>query len=149
MHAPPRNGLSVVELTVAVALAATLLTVSIETIGVLAASERKAQRRSIALLAADNLLEAFTARPWDEMTPQQAARLELDEATRAALPAAQLRVDVDSLDDDPRNGPPAARRIAVRIDWQDDAGQPARPVRLVAWAHRGGDAGRNSGENSP
>jgi hypothetical protein len=98
-------------------------------LGHAARQQREADRRQSALYEAQNILEEFSARPWDELTPARAAAVVLPETFRAQLPAAELAVTVTESEAEP-----GARRITVELSWMTSAGLRT-PVRLVAWRY--------------
>ena len=126
-----RAGLSLLEMMVAGALLATLLTISLKLIGASASQWRAMEQRTLAIQEASTLLERLTARKWSDVTPEAARKVELSAAVSQALPGAELAIDVAQPADDKQ-----AKRIRVEIRWQDVAGRRTRPVGLVAWRYR-------------
>lgn len=127
-----RRGVTLLELAVAGILLGTLLTVCLQMVGATAARRRAVEDRQTAMLEAGNVMERLAARPWDELTPEAVAEIELSSEARESLLEGRLEVDVT------RGGPdePDAKRVAVLVRWNDRSGKPQRPVRLVAWRYR-------------
>lgn len=118
-----------VELVIAAGMLAVILTLTVRVLGQVGQQRRAAERRQRALVEASNTMERITARPYDEMTPQGDGALKISPDTAAALPGAELNVDVR--DESVSGG--SSRRVAVRLRWKNVAGQWEAPVRLVTW----------------
>ena len=117
-------------------LAAAVVT-ALAQVAALAARERRTiEQRTVAVWEAGNVMEELLSRRWADTAAEKLAALPLSETCRRILPDAQLRVDVvaDGAASD-------CRRIAVRIDWRNAAGQRGVPVQLVAWKYRDEEAG--------
>ena len=123
-----RRGALLLELVVAGALLGTLMVISLQLLAATAEQRRVADQRQLALFEVENAMERLAARPWNELTPQAAAAGQLPPSVRDRLPGAEVKVEVTA--------PPAeplAKRIAVSLRWQDNAGQFVKPVRIVTW----------------
>jgi len=125
-----RRGSLLLEASMAVALLALVFMAVSQLLAVAGRQRREAQWRWQATLEAANVLERVMARPWDELTTDGLAALTLSAQTARRLPDPRLRVDTQ-----PLPGPPAAKRIRVRLDWVNLAGDRGQPVVLVAWKH--------------
>ncbi len=126
-----RNGATIVELMIALAvLAAVLVTVTQALLG-LAIQRRAAQRQQQALIEAANVMERMMALPFDDVTDEKAAGAELSEESQRVLPDGSLRVRVSDAEQ-----PPAGKRIEVEVGWRNRAGQMHQSARLVAWKYR-------------
>lgn len=126
-----RRGFTLLEVTVASIIMAMMLTVCLQFFRATAAGRRAQEHRQTAIREAANLMERLTVRRWDELTPATVGRVRLSQEAREALPNGQLEID---LTESPEG--PDAKRIAVLIRWEDRAGRPKLPVRLVAWKYR-------------
>jgi len=115
----------------AVVLLAVVFVAVSQLLAVAGRQRREAQWRRLATLEAANLLERVAARPWDELTTEGLASLTLSEQVTGRLPDPRLRIDTQ-----PSPGPPESKRIRVRLDWINLAGDRGAPVVLVAWRHR-------------
>jgi prepilin-type N-terminal cleavage/methylation domain-containing protein len=93
---------------------------------VLAEGLRNSQRQD-AVEAADNVLEAARACPWDELTAAWGAEQRLPESLSRRLPDGRLEVRVE-----PEGSRPHTRRITVEVRWSLGGERAAPPVRLVA-----------------
>ncbi|MHB1561779.1 MAG: hypothetical protein ACYC61_30385, partial [Isosphaeraceae bacterium] len=118
-----------IELIIAAGLLAVILSLTVKVLGQVGQQRRAAERRQRALVEASNAMERITARPYDEITPRSAAAVKLSPDAAAAVPGAELNVDVR---DEPASGV-SSRRVAVRLRWKDSAGQWEAPVHLVTW----------------
>lgn len=127
---PPQRGSLLAELVIAAGLLAVILSLTVRVLGQVGQQRRAAERRQRALIEASNAMEQITALPYDEVTPRNAGAVKLSPESAAALPGAELNVDVR--DESVAPGMPS-RRVAVRLRWKDTAGQWEAPVRLVTW----------------
>jgi hypothetical protein len=119
-----------IELCVAAALLATLLSAAATMLGMVARQRRGAELRARALEAADNVLERLSAQPWETITSRRADELGLPAKVDAALPGAELRVDVTSPPEDP-----SLKRVDVSIAWSS-AGRSDQGLRLTTFVAR-------------
>jgi prepilin-type N-terminal cleavage/methylation domain-containing protein len=126
-----RRGYSIIELLVATALLATLLTVCVQLSGTATAEQRAVGQRQAAMNEAANVLERLSIRPWDELTDKNLSELPLSAAARQSVPEARLEVRVVQ-----PAGQPGVKRISVLVRWPDRDGRPERTVRLTAWRYR-------------
>ena len=137
-HGPTRRrGFGLIEMAISGLLIAAAMAITVQVVGWVATDRRSVARRERAVVEASNLMERIAARPFDEITPESLAALELPEAARSSLPGSTLTATVAARDD-----APAGKRITVEIRWRGRSGQAESPVRLVAWAYRKGGPGR-------
>lgn len=122
-----RRGMTLIELTVAVALLATAMTVTVRLVGWIAEERRATERRQRAAVEAANLLERVVERPWDDLSRE----VSLSPEARRQLPGGEARVEaVESS---------GMKRVRVEVRWRDKTGAFVTPVRLTTWvARRGG-----------
>ena len=125
-----RRGLSLLEVTVAAAMLAVLLTTSGRLVRVLINHQRAVERQAVALQAAQAVLEQATNTAWDELTAESARQMEIPAAIAPVLPGAKLVVAVAEDED-----PIVAKRVSVELSWNGAAGKSAGPVRLTAWVY--------------
>jgi Tfp pilus assembly protein PilV len=126
-----RRGMSLLELIAAGVLLAAILSLGLEFLAAAAGQRRATRQRQAAIQEADNLMERLYARPWEDLTPERVGDLRLGDEAGRLLPGGELSIDVAQSAD-----LPDAKRLSVSIHWQDRSGQPANPVRLVAWRYR-------------
>jgi hypothetical protein len=126
----------IMELIVAIAIIATLLTVSVQMLTALARQFRLSQQRLATLEAAANLMEAVKAMPDEALDPELLGRPEFHDRIEQSL--ANWRVELKLA---PAGSGLPGRRIEL-ILWPQaktarQAPQPAEPspspIRLVAW----------------
>lgn len=142
-----RRGLIVHEATVAMLLAAAILTSIVHVLAFSAQQSRAWHQRLTATREAGDLMEQLMARSWEQLTPDTAARLTLSENGQAALPNAWLEIEIVSGDttisdttsrdaaiSDATAGA-GPKRLRIEIVWGPAAGNQAAPVRLVAWKY--------------
>ena len=128
-----RCGMSLVEVIVSGILLGTVMTIAVPTLSWVVRERRAADQRQQAMFAVENVLERFSARQWDEITKDNAEKIELSQVIRDQLPGAALNCAVHTK-------PDAAdeKRIAVELTWLGRTGQALAPVRLTTWVYRGG-----------
>jgi hypothetical protein len=133
-----RRGYGAFEITISAFLLVIAMGIVAESVGWLAAERRGAGRRQVAVQEAANLMERLSARPGEELTSDTARSLKLSPSTALILRDGSLDVTIE-----PSAGDPSSKRITILVRWLDAVGNPAAPVRLVAWVHRRG-MGRES-----
>ncbi len=125
-----RRGFSLLEVIVASVLLGALMTTCLQLLHLTAAHHRATESRQLAIREADNVMQRLAAARFDDLTPEAARQIQLSEEASRGLPGAKLAVEVRDVPD--RSD---ARRIVVRIEWQDRTGRSVRPVELVAWRY--------------
>ncbi|MFH1264389.1 MAG: hypothetical protein ABIK89_01590 [Planctomycetota bacterium] len=129
-----RRGSSLLEVTAAGILLAMMLTVSLQFFRATAAQRRGLQARRTAVEEVANVMERLSARPWEELTAENAGQVEPSPEVRQALSGSELKIDVLQTE-----GEPEGKRITVALRWPAGPEQPDRSVRLVAWRYRSGN----------
>jgi prepilin-type N-terminal cleavage/methylation domain-containing protein len=127
-----RRGFTILEVLVSAAILAAMTTVCVELLGLLGAQQRAIAQRHTAIREAGNIMERLAAAPFGDITRPLLDGVKLSSEAAAALPAAELKIELESTDD-----PPAAKRIAISIRWKDRSGQWTAPVSLVSWKYEG------------
>jgi prepilin-type N-terminal cleavage/methylation domain-containing protein len=123
-----RRGITLIELTIAVAIFAVLLTTTVKMIMAASNQVRANERRQVALQAAQAISEQIENIPWDQLTTDAASQVPFPEAAMSHLSGAKLNVAVNDEND------PLAKRIAVEITWNGRGAERAAPIRLTSWA---------------
>lgn len=125
-----RRGMVMLEVIVGCGLLAVFLAVCVQLLSVTALERRDIERRAIALQEAANIIERVSAMPFEEITPERLADVQLSPEVRQILPAgvAQLFVEEEA-------GEVPSKRVRVEINWTGTAGRPEAPARLVYWAY--------------
>lgn len=126
-----RRGVSLIELIATLALIGTVTATMIPLVTLSNAQRRAAAARQTALLKINSILETFTARKWDDITPETAKQLQLSDSTKQSLPDAKLTVIVVRAD-----GDPSAKQVTVELRWNDHKGRPVSPARLTAFVYK-------------
>ncbi len=126
--APGRSGLLIVEMIVSLILLGAVVAIVVPTLGWMSRQNRLSVQRQEAVQGLQNLMEDLTARPYAELTPASAKKIELPAALREQLPGAELQVEIT-------NAPPNAKRIRLRLSWNQQNGSRLAPLRLSAWAY--------------
>jgi hypothetical protein len=124
------RGMTVLELAVAGVLLAALTAVCVKFFAAAAGQRRALAERHAALRVAGNLMERLAARPYDQLTAEKLAQEKLPPQIAAVLPKANLKIDVaDAV------GPPAGKRITLRMSWPGlDLAAPLS-VQLTTWRY--------------
>ena len=135
-----RGGATILEMTVAAALVGTLLMLCLHLVSATAAQRRAMEQRQAAIFDLANVMERLTARPWQQLTPETAAKEEVAPATADLLPKAELKVAIVAPSNDP-----AAKRITASLRWQNRGGQFVEPLTLTAWRYNRGERGEGRG----
>jgi prepilin-type N-terminal cleavage/methylation domain-containing protein len=122
-----RPGLTLVELTIAIAVFSVLLATSMKMIFVTSNQVRANERRNVALQTIQAVSEQIENMPWDQLTAEAASQIATPELAAPYLPGAKLTVVVNEETD------PPAKRVVVEITWNGHGGRRAGPVRLTSW----------------
>lgn len=125
-----RRAFTLVEIVVCALMLGIAMSVTLHILTWVAAERRAIEQRACAVREVANIMERITARPWSELTPDTLKGVTLSDSTRAALPGAELTIDVEN-----ESPTPVSRRLAVRLRWRGASGNFERPVRLSAWAY--------------
>lgn len=127
-----RRGMTMIELIVAGALLATLLVVCLKMFDAAADWRRECDRRRLARIECENVMERMAALPWDRLTPEMSAEQRLSENAIGMLPGAELKVEIT---DSPSEEKPAWKRIAVSVVRCDSIGEKMVPLTLTTWRY--------------
>jgi type II secretory pathway pseudopilin PulG len=119
---------TLIEVIVAVTLLGAGLVLTCEVLHWTSLLRRENERRQCAMQEAANALERIRGWSWQELVAEQPPELALSESALRQLPQGDLQLEIAADPDDSD-----ARRIAVEVSWQLRDGQPAAPVRLIAW----------------
>lgn len=119
-----------VEVTVGLIVALVALAAVSQLVTLIALQRRTAADLRAGTLAAGNAMEQIAALPWERLTPDGAADIELPAQLGQVLDDPRLSIRVTPVEETP-----AGRRIDLQLDWRDRAGNRVEPVRLTAWRH--------------
>lgn len=127
-----KRGFTLVELTLAVTLAAVFCAILAPILIGITHQRRAIVQEQLALTHLANVLEDLTLCPPDEWDAHLAKHLEsMPETVRQQLPQARLEI---FRTDEP--GPIPASRITCQIRWQNRQGQTTKPLTLTGWNHQ-------------
>jgi hypothetical protein len=129
-----RRGAMLLEMIVAGSLLGTLLVICAQLLAAAAAGRLAADQRQCALAELANVMERVAARPWSELTDAAVAKEQLSPSAVSQLPAAELALEIATEPNDSD-----AKRITIRLGWQDRAGQRPGPLTLTTWRYRDRD----------
>ena len=121
-------GLSVVELIVTLVILSAAIVGATQAIVLVSRQQELVERRSLAQQEAANVMERAFARPLQELTAEELAKLQVSAQCRERLPEVALRVALAAASD-----ASAGRPLTVEIDWREPHGGRTQPVRLTAW----------------
>ena len=85
----------------------------------------------VAQQALENALEDFTASTWEDLNSVGINEIVLSDSTKAKLPQANLQGEVR---EEPE--PVPAKRITLRLTWQDAAERERPPLTLTTWVYQ-------------
>ena len=125
-----RRGMTLLEVGVALVILAAAMAALVELLSLSARQRRLDDQRSLALVELANQVESLAVLPWDELTPEALATWRPSAELAALVPSAQCRAEVED-----EAGSPSARRIELRIEWNNSVGQPVAPVELTLWRY--------------
>jgi type II secretory pathway pseudopilin PulG len=128
-----RRGATMIELTVAIVVLMAAVIVSAQSLTLVAAQRRIAERQAVAREAAANALESAMALSWSETTVERLAAIELPADARDVLPDAQLQVTLVPATDLPTGNAPREMQIRVLMTPDATGRAASRPVQLTAW----------------
>jgi hypothetical protein len=120
-------GLTVIELTISIAILAVLLATSMRMIVVASEHVRANERRVLALQAVQAVSEEIDNIPWDQLNDETASSVRIPDAVAPRLPGAKFTAKVAEESD------PLAKRVTVEITWDTRNDQPAAQSRLTTW----------------
>ncbi len=121
-------GTTLIEVVVAVTLLGAGLALTAEVLHWTSLLRRENERRQCAVQEAANALERVRGWSWQELVADPPPEVELSESARRQLPQGELQLEIAA---DPEDSD--ARRVVVEVSWHLRNGQPAAPVRLIAW----------------
>jgi Tfp pilus assembly protein PilV len=125
-----RRAVTILEVTVALALLAFGLVMTAQLLGLAARQRHAAGQLLVAQLEAANALERIAAMPYDRITSESLGNLTLSNDAKATLADGQLKANVETATD----SGPRHKRITVEVAWPIGEG-PARTVELTSWKY--------------
>jgi len=129
-----RRAYGLVEVGMAVMLVMAAMSLMVKALGVVANERREADRRLWAVEAASNVLERVSAEPFDGITRKIVDEIAAGVHAERVLPGATWESAVE----DDRGAPVPAKKVSLRLHWNDRSKGPGAPVRLTTWVYRKG-----------
>lgn len=127
---PLRCAFTLLEVVIAAAMLAMLLTTSVQMLRGLSIHQRVSDCRAAALEAVQAVSDQIANIPWDQLTTESAKKVTIPKPLDGYLPDAKLSVSLDEV-----ATPTTSRRIHVELTWQGPDGQAVAPVRLTSWVY--------------
>jgi Tfp pilus assembly protein PilE len=126
-----RQGVFLIEVAAALVLLGALAAIVAQTVAWSAAERRASERREIALSEAANAMERLAATDWESLAPEAATEEALSAAAKQMLPGGRITREIQAT-----TGSPPAKRIAVEVQYRNQAGEAEAPVRLTTWVYK-------------
>ncbi|MCA9020787.1 MAG: hypothetical protein KDA74_11625 [Planctomycetaceae bacterium] len=89
---------------------------------------RQTERRQIAIVEVENLMERTVALPFDEVRQSTVDKFALSESAVRQLPDASLQIKISNADDVKQ-----MKKIQIQLDWKNQQGIREMPVSLTSW----------------
>lgn len=124
-----RRGILLLEITVAVAMLASLLIIVNKMMVQLHQQTAAIDRERLAQQTVENLLEELTSKNWSSVNVSDIDTLSIPESTRQRLSNATIEGDIVERDD-----PVASKRVTLRLRWFGES-NVARTLSLTAWVY--------------
>ncbi len=139
-----RRGIVLIEVLTACGLLAVLLALCIQLLSLTAIERRHVERRAIAMQAAANLVEQASVVPFDQLTDEKLAAIEVSPGIARLLPDVKTMFTVV---EEPHEL--TAKRVRVEIQWKGRGGRREPPVRLTYFAYDSAKPARQAEAKSP
>ena len=139
-----RSGTTLLEVVVAGVILGTIPLIALTTLAAASAQNRDSLARMDALIEAENVIDVFSTRPWNEINGSAGQSMRLSDWAAGQLKGGTLNVQVTELED--------SKRIEVTVRWHAGPEQ-RRDVSLVTWVYRSSARSRRAdttgqGENA-
>jgi prepilin-type N-terminal cleavage/methylation domain-containing protein len=122
----PRVGMTLVEVTVTLAILAVLVVIVAQCIAWSLRERGRAATHQAALELATNMLEAARAQPWEQLDQTWADGQTIPSEMKLLLPEGKAHITVE-----PGQPEPGTRRVTAEVTWQFEAHLPPRSVQLT------------------
>ncbi len=133
-----RPGYGLAEVAMALMLLMAAMTFTVKALGLVAAERKSADRRLYAGLAVSNVLERATSLPFADVSEENVRAIAEAAHAEQALPGANWQVTVVA----ESSGPLAAKRISLRLSWNQRSENAEAPLRLSAWVFQSSQGGQ-------
>ncbi|WP_278465327.1 prepilin-type N-terminal cleavage/methylation domain-containing protein [Gimesia maris] len=123
-----RRGFTLVEMMVAGVLLMTVSMIVVPAIYWVHRERRQTERRQIAIVEVENLMERVVALPFDQVQQSIVDKFALSESAVRQLPDARLQIKISEATDVKQ-----MKKIQIQLGWKNQQGIRAMPVRLTSW----------------
>ena len=89
---------------------------------------RQTERRQIAIVEVENLMERVVALPYDQVQKSIVDKFALSESAVRQLPDARLQIKISEATDVKQ-----MKKIQIQLGWKNQQGIRAMPVSLTSW----------------
>jgi prepilin-type N-terminal cleavage/methylation domain-containing protein len=135
-----RNGMTVLEVTIALAVLAMGLVLTAEVLTACARQRLAVDQQLLAQFEASNVLEHVASLRYEEVTSDAVQSIQPSSQLLAALPEAKVSVAVNESDgSNPSDADLPHKHIAVEVSWPTSDGL-LQKVRLTAWKYPAAEA---------
>jgi type II secretory pathway pseudopilin PulG len=117
------------ELLVCAALLASLIAIVNQSFVGLQRQSRLADRRFVAQQVLENVMEEYSQQSWDTLSTESIQEITLPKLAVEKLPHCKITGKVVEEDD-----PVLAKRILLRLLWNDYPGQSSQSMTLASWS---------------
>jgi type II secretory pathway pseudopilin PulG len=124
-----RSGSILLELLVSAAMLASLLVIVNQSFIGLRRQSRLVDRRFVAQQVLENVMEEYTQQSWDKLSTESIQEITLPELAVKKLPHCKVTGKVVEESD-----PVLAKRIILRLLWDNYPGQPPQSIALTSWS---------------
>jgi prepilin-type N-terminal cleavage/methylation domain-containing protein len=122
----PRGGMTLVEVTVTLAILAILVVIVAQSIAWSLRERARAAAHQAALELATNMLEVARAQPWEQLDNTWAAAQTVPSEMKLLLPEGKIHMTIE-----PGQPEPGTRRVTAEVTWQFEAHLPPHSVELT------------------
>ncbi len=129
-----RSGATLLECVLAISIVGVGLALAAQGIALVVNQRRICQRREMALLELDGVLERVALLPWNDLTRETVEKFEISPGFHELAPQARLSAIVAD-----ESGKSAGKRVTVALHWQSAGGEEQGPS-LTAWRQRAQEA---------
>ena len=124
-----------IEIAIGTGVAIVVMVAIAQLVAVIGNQRVHSDQQRLATREAANALERVLAASWSDLDPEAPPEVKISASAEERLDDPRLSVVITESQEDL-----LVKRIEVRVDWVNRAGQRTEPLRLVAWRH---------GERSP
>lgn len=126
------------ELGVSAALLAAMLVILSQVIVQLHRHTKLVDRQLAAQQTLENMLEEASRTPWETLTTETLAQLELPQNAPASLRHAKLSSEIFT-----EEKPALAKRVTLRLTWQGSPSKIQPPLVLTTWVYKQPEDAKN------